>query len=1238
MAKTSKRVRAGRPTPRTNNHDFPVVGLGASAGGIRALEQFFDAMPSDAGMAFVIILHLSPEYESNLASMIQRKTLMPVVQVNESVKVKPNHVYVIPPAMHLRMVDGTIRLADPEHDRGRRVPIDLFFRSLGDAYREHAIGVVLSGTGTDGTLGLRRIKEEGGISLAQDPQEAEYDGMPRSAIAEGLVDFVMPVASMPEKLIGIKQASERIQLPPDGDHPPRGEEVAALRDILSMLRIRTGHDFSNYKQSTILRRVTRRMQVSETPDLASYLQYLREHTPEVQELQQDMLISVTNFFRDHGAFDFLNQEIMPKLFEGKSDGEQVRVWVTGCASGEEAYSIAILLAEHTEHLDRPPGVQIFATDLDDESIIQARDGLYPETIAADVTPERLRRFFSQEGQHYRVKKQVREMVLFAPHNILRDPPFSRLDLVSCRNLLIYLNRETQDRVLEIFHFSLRSEGFLFLGSAESADSVPDLFTPVEKKLRIFRRCGVTSSVQYIPQMPLPGRWDIKIPETRMPGRKSYSYSELHQILLEQYAPPSVLVNEAYDVIHISENAGRYLRFGGGEPSRNLLTLMHPDLRLDARAALYTATQENRQTETRHIDVNIDGARRQVKVIVRPVRHSEFQPTFMLIIFDESGETAQTGAAGSPGAPSGATNDMNHVVQRLEDELQQTRRMLRTTVEQYETSTEELKASNEELQAINEELRAATEELETSKEELQSVNEELQTVNLELKDNVEELSHTNADLQNLLISTDIGTVFLDRKLRITRFTPRLADLFNVLQSDIGRPLAHITHKLEYAELAEDAERVLHTLETIEREVRSRDGRWHLARLLPYRTIEDKVEGVVLTFVDITRRRQAETRVKVGEERLRVLIDSVEDYGIFTTDLHGCVNTWNRGAENIFGYTESEIVGRSAEVMFTPEDRERGVPEQEMERARSEGRAEDERWHIRKDGSRFFASGVMTPLRDSEVLGYVKVLRDLTERQGMEDELRRSRDDLDVRVEERTSELEESNEQIKDLLHRIVTTQELERQRISRELHDHLGQQLTALRLSVESLKDQAGGRGRLREKAEQVQALVTQLDKDVDFLAWELRPAGLETVGLVAALENFIQEWSKHFRIAGEFHARGFDGVSKSGASFQLAPDFETNLYRIAQEALNNIVKHAEASRADVIFERRDHHAVLIIEDDGRGFDIEQQTQAEHRGMGLISMRERASLIGGTLEVETAPGEGTTVYVRVPQRSDGAGND
>ncbi len=772
-------------------HDFLVVGIGASAGGIKALKEFFTAMPSDSGMAFVVILHLSDEHESSLAQILQSHTTMAVTQVTETVKVVPNHVYVIPPAKGLAMVDGHIQLTDQTRPKGKRVPIDMFFRTLADTYGEKGIAVVLSGTGSDGTLGLKRVKETGGIGIAQEPSEAEYDGMPRSAIDTGLVDLVLPVAEMPKRIIGFQENGDKLRLPLPKDEIPRtakGQEPDALHGILALVRIRTGHDFSAYKHATVLRRIARRLQVHGLADLPEYLVFLRQNPDEAGELQQDLLITVTNFFRDGEAFEALEKEVIPQLFAGKTHADTVRVWSVGTATGDEAYSLAILLDEFASHITDAPKIQVFATDINEQAIAAARECFYDDPIIADVSPERLRRYFVKEGNGWRVRKELRDLVLFAPHNILRDPPFSKLDLIVCRNLLIYFNRETQGAVLEIFNFALRHNGFLFLGASESVENSSALFSTVDKKQRIFK---VRPTAQFhIPAMPTSGKWDVRIPPLPVQTNEQpspISYGEIHYKLVEQFAPPSVLINGEYEIVHVSEHAGRFLRVVGGEPTRNLLKLIHPALKLDLQGALFEAKKDRFVSESRNVRVEIDGQEALVNITIRLIQPPETADGFYLVIFDESKTAAAPEEAGQQPQTIAGRDAMDNVVRQLEHDLQLNRERLRTTVEYGEISTEELKASNEELQAMNEELRSASEELETGKEELQSLNEELLTVNVELKDRIEQLNNANSDLQNIVQSTDIGTIFLDRTLRVKRYTPRVIDLFNIIPSDIGRPL-------------------------------------------------------------------------------------------------------------------------------------------------------------------------------------------------------------------------------------------------------------------------------------------------------------------------------------------------------------------------------------------------------------------------------------------------------------------
>ncbi len=865
-----------------NVPNFSVVGLGGSAGGIKALLQFFTAMPADSGMAFVVILHLSDEHDSTLAQILQTKTRMPVMQVNETVTVEPDHVYVIPPAKHLAMVDGAIQLTPPERIRGRRVPIDLFFRTLADAYGTNGVAVILSGTGSDGTLGLKRVKECGGLVLAQNPEEAEFGEMPTSAIATKLVDIVLPVDAMPERLLAVREIGQKLRTArapsPESDRETEAE-TNTLREILTLVRIRTGHDFTNYKRPTVQRRIARRLQVRQLTELPAYLTLLRDTPEEVHALLQDLLITVTNFFRDRETFAVIEREIIPNLFANKDGDGAIRIWVPGCATGEEAYSLAMLLAEHAATRPDPPKFQIFASDINEEAIRSAREGRYDELIAGDVGADRLQRFFVRESGGYRIKKEIRESVLFAPHNLLRDPPFSRLDMVSCRNLLIYLSRETQERVLELFHFALRPEGRLLLGSSESAETLSTLFTPVDKKHRLYQS-RASSGPYALPLLPTQGRWEVRLPELPLTSEEPRAApATIHYQLLEQYAPPSVLLTQDFEIIHASESAGRYLRFAGGEPTRNLLQVVHPALQFDIRALLLAAKKEHRQVEVRNIQTNLEGTERRVSLRVRAIKVSEAQE-FFLVIFDESDE-ASPPASESRSVAEMLTGDkaLEVVVRRLEEELQQTRERLRTTLEQSEVSSEEMRASNEELQAINEELRSASEELETSKEELHSVNEELTTVNHELKEKVAEVSSANSDLQNLMAATDLAIVFLDRALHIKRYTPRTAELFNIIPSDIGRPLEHLTHKLEYAGFSDDAAAVLQSLRAIERETRGANHRNYLVRFTPYRTMEDRIDGVVLSFIDVTELYGAYEQVREHERLLR-LAQQAAKAGIWT----------------------------------------------------------------------------------------------------------------------------------------------------------------------------------------------------------------------------------------------------------------------------------------------------------------------------------------------------------------------
>jgi two-component system CheB/CheR fusion protein len=1205
-----------QPRPRFGAPPF-IVGLGASAGGIEALREFFSHVEADSGAAYVVILHLSPDHDSQLAEVLQNSAAIPVTQVKEHVAIEANHVYVVPPNKVLSVDRQSIAVSDITRPEQRRAPVDLFFRSLADAQGSRAVCVILSGTGPNGSSGLKRIKEYGGLVITQDPDEAQHADMPRNAIATGLVDVVLPVAEIPPR---IRSYHERMRA--DGEEAtapwPALSDPDAMRDILTVLMVRTGHDFSNYKPGTVQRRVERRIHLRNLPSLSSYARAIKENPDEAVALMRELLISVTNFFRDRPAWDILAHRVIPRIFLNKTGQEQIRVWVPGCATGEEAYSIAILLAEYAATSLDQPAIQVFATDLDETAIATARDAFYTDAEVADVSEERLKRFFTRETSGYRVRRDLRETVLFAHHNVIKDPPFSHLDLISCRNMLIYLNRSVQERLVETFHFALRPGAYLFLGASESPDGSQDLFTVADKAGHVYESRTVTTRVM-LPvgdSTLIVPRPVLRPPDARPADR--ISPGELHQRLLERYAPPSIVVTDELNMVHLSERANRYLQVPPGEPTRDLLKMVRPDLRPDVRTAMHQAMRERRTIEVRGISAALEDGMHRLDLSVHPVlRESDPARGYLLLTFDERDGPLQP----EDEEPKQVNRALDSSASELEDEIGRLKQQLRTTVEQYETQAEEAKASNEELQAMNEELRSAAEELETSKEELQSVNEELTTVNQELKIKIEELGLTNNDFQNLINSSEIGTIFLDRSQRVKLSTPAANQIFNLLKTDVGRPLSDITSNLLYDNLHSDVQRVLDDLQTVDREIPTRDGRWIFTRLRPYRTIDDRIDGVVITFQDVTERRRAEERLRQGEERLRLLVDGATDYAIFTMTREGVIDSWNSGAERMFGYTSDSIVGKHFDVLFTAEDRAADVPARELHTAHEHGRSADERFHVRRDGSRFYCSG--STIRLGESLGFAKIARDLSVQQQAAEALRVVQAEFDSRVRERTGALEaevhtraQAHEHVSSLLQRIVTAQEDERARIARDLHDQLGQQLTALRLTLQRL----GERNRT-EEVDQALILTQRIDRDLDFLSWQLRPAVLDDVGLGAALPLFVKEWSAHYRIPAEYQGGSYgDG--------KLGRDAELVFYRVAQEALNNIVKHAHASRVDILLEAHDGTVVMVVEDDGVGFDITDKN-TDDRGIGIVGMQERASLIGATLDVESKTGQGTSVYLRMP---------
>jgi len=897
-AAEQERISQEPETPAGRKTDgFPIVGIGASAGGLEAVEQFLSNLPSDTGMAFVLVSHLDPHHKSILPELLSKHTTLEVLQARSNVKVEPNHLYVIPPNSHLSVRDSVLQLTRLEDERALRMPIDHFLRSLAEDQKENAIAVILSGNGTDGSQGIRAVNGSGGVAFVQDPATAKFDGMPRSGVATGLADFVLPPSAMPAHLLEYLQHfdANRSETPVAPPVSPAERRLTPIQRIHTLLRARTGSDFSGYKRSTIARRIERRMSIHRLGDPSDYARFLEEHPEEVKVLFRELLIGVTSFFRDPEAFDVLKKRVLPRLLDDKTDYSSVRVWIPGCASGEEAYSIAIVLKEYMEERNRNYNVQIFGTDLDPQAITAARQGRFPSNIALDVSPERLARFFDKDDSGYQIKKAIRENVVFAEHNVAQDAPFAKLDLLSCRNLLIYLEIDLQDRLLPIFHFALRPSGVLFLGASESVGDHMDLFLTVDKRAKFFQR---REGHSYRRPLAVP----IQSRRTGPPEQQKRAtptslqeddvLAQTKQMLLERFSPPCVVTTDKGEVLYIHGQIGKYLEPVPGRMSTNILDMVRDSLRFDLQAALARATAGQREHVSRTLALQNGDQSQLVRISARPF----VQQGLMWVVFED----VETGPA--PKAAEKA--DRRRVRSReaeLQQELERTRDSLQSTIEQLQAANEELRSTNEELQSINEEHQSTNEELESSQEELQSLNEELITLNSELSAKVEQADKVENDLKNLLDSLKIGVIFLDTELRIVRYTPEATSLVKLIPGDIGRPIEHLVSSAP--ELATNARTVLKKLVLKEMEVQKEDGTWFLVRILPYRTLDNVISGLVLTFDDVTTgklkddaaRRYAESIMQTVRQPFLVLDSTLR------------VRSANTAFGHLFNVTPEDTIG-------------------------------------------------------------------------------------------------------------------------------------------------------------------------------------------------------------------------------------------------------------------------------------------------------------------------------------------
>lgn len=897
---------------------FPIVGIGASAGGLGAFEAFFGGMPPGAepGMAFVLVQHLAADHDSMLVALVQRSTRMPVRQIVDGMRVEPNVVHVLPPGFDLALLHGELQLLVPPPGPGPRMSIDHFFASLADDQRERAIGVVLSGTGHDGTVGLRAIKARGGMAMVQTPASAEYDGMPRSAIEAGLADYQLEPSQMLPELIAY--AAHAIGLGASRMARQPVVEEAVLSKIHVLLRTRTGHDFSQYKPNTISRRIARRMQHQQIDSLEDYLRLL-QHTPaEADALFSELLIGVTRFFRDGDAFMALAEVVVAPMFAGRDAQDPVRVWCVGCSTGEEAYSVAIVLAEHAHRAANGASFQVFATDIDRRAVAVARAGVYPAGIADDVSPERLERFFTAEpagaGGGYRIQRRLRDHIVFSEQDVIMDPPFSRLDLLVCRNVLIYLDEPLQKRLIPLFHYALKPGGVLFLGSAEGTGEYADLFTPIDRGAKLFRR----EEPRAAGRRPAPHRFMLPVLSgapaaspagAGLPARPASLRDVTERALLAHLEPVAVLVNALGDVAYVHGRSGQFLEPAQGDAQvGNILKMAREGLAPTLGAALREAVQRGGVVRAAGTRVKTNGGFSSVDLVVRPLPPDPAtpqRPLYLVVLSVAAGAPVPAPAPGDAPEPAA---DAARRIKELEAALEAKDEYLLSTHDQLQRANEELTSINEEAQSINEELQSTNEELETSKEELQSVNEELITTNVELEDKLTRLTQANNDMNNLLAGTGIGTLFVDHDLKVLRFTPALSAIIHLIPGDAGRPLAHIAHNLVgYPGLLEDSQAVLDTLVPKEREVQTSDGRWYALRIQPYRTLENVIEGAVISFIEITEgvRTREELRRVNAYMRLAMVVRDTAD-AIVVQAVDGRILAWNPAAERLYGWTEAEAL--------------------------------------------------------------------------------------------------------------------------------------------------------------------------------------------------------------------------------------------------------------------------------------------------------------------------------------------
>jgi two-component system, chemotaxis family, CheB/CheR fusion protein len=1218
---SKKNVSAKSPEKQTQKaKSSTIVGIGASAGGLEAFTQFLRNLPANTGMAFVLVQHLDPKHESMLTQLLSQKTKMPVTEAKGGMAVEHDHVYVIPPNRDMTISRAVLGLGPRTEARGHHMPIDHFFQSLAEDQKNRAIGVILSGTASDGTQGLRAIKAQGGITFAQDEESARYGGMPHSAVEAGAVDLILPPEGIAKELVRISRhpytrAHPRSALPEttvtgavraETSFQKNGDDLAR---IFELLRSSAGVDFAYYKHATLKRRILRRMALLRMEDTKDYIKYLQDNPTELEALYHDVLINVTGFFRDPETFEALGGKVFSAITRNRGPRVPIRVWVPGCSTGEEAYSIAISLAEFLEKKATNIPIQVFATDLSDRAINKARAGRYPESIARDLSPERLERFFVKVNGSYQVSKPIREVCVFAKHDLIRDPPFSNFDLISCRNVLIYMGPVLQKRAMTVFHYALKPTGYLLLGKSEATGRFPDLFAAEDRKYKIYSKRAVTNPIalNLAPMESGSGKALIGREDTRETGFDIKREAE--KIILSKYAPAGVVVNDRLEVLDFYGHTGSYLEHSPGGASLGLLKMVREGIRLPLRSAIHQAKKQGAPVRTEGLQVKSNSHLKELNLEVVPVRAPHPDERYFLILFEDAAPYP-TGEIGARALAARQRNrrhtekeEENAEISRLEQELQATKKHLQSIIEEYEEASEELRAANEEVLSGNEELQSLNEELETSKEELESTNEELTTVNDELQSRNLTLDQLNFDMINLLTSVNLPVIMLGSDLCIRRFTPVAEKVLNLTASDIGRSIRNIQLGIQVPDLETLVLQVIDTGIVKEQEIQDQEGVWYSMQIRPYRTLGNRIEGAVLMWIHIDALKRSLEQAKESRDYAEAIVETIRE-PLVILDESFRIKTANRSFYQTFQTSQGETEGH---LIYDLDNHQWDIPglrrllEEILQKGTSFQDFEIEREFpaIEVKTVRLNARRITSDTGPQMIL---LAIEDITERKKLD-------------AISREAEIS------RKLASRVLTAQEQERKRVAQELHDGIGQSLASTKIRVDTLLQQL-----VREGGEAgphlmeiIPPMIQANIEEVRKIQLGLRPSILDDLGILPTITWFCREFQKTYsaiRVETQIEIE----------EEEVLPLLKTTIYRLMQEALNNAAKHSKADLVDLTLRKSDTGIELTIQDNGKGFDVEKALSVEStlRGFGLTSMRERVEISNGSFAIKSAKGKGTTI--------------